>query len=86
MAELFDYLAGRTRFTHFLQYLMAFCSRLEAANNVTNGKFVRPIVTGKCAKCADLRLNCSREIRPGAVGRRHFRPFLRDNFRPEVGS
>ena len=29
--------AGHTRFTHFVQYLIAFCSRSEAASDVISG-------------------------------------------------
>ena len=36
-----------------MQYLIAFCSRLEATSDVIAGMFVRPVVTNKCAKFDD---------------------------------
>ena len=65
MVELFDW----TRFTHFLQYLIASCSRLEAASVVISGRFVGLTVPDKGVKFRFPRLNSSGEIRPKAVGR-----------------
>ena len=39
--------AGWSRFTPFMQYLIVFCSRLEAASDVISGRFVSPIVLDK---------------------------------------
>ena len=43
MAELLDFLAERTRFTHhFVQYLTAICSRPEATSDVISGGVIDP--------------------------------------------
>ena len=61
VVELFDSLAGRTRFTQFVQYLIAICSRLEAARVTSyQGSFVGPMVVDKQVKCRDPRVNLSR--------------------------
>ena len=60
--------AGRIRFTHFVQYLIAFCSRRETASDVLSGRFVGPIFSNKCVKFRYPRLNRYREIPPEAVG------------------
>ena len=52
----------------FVQYLIAFCSRPEAASDVISGRFVRPIVPDKYIKFGYPRLNNSREMPPEAVG------------------
>ena len=51
----------------FVQYLMTFCSRLEAAGDVISGTFVGPIVPDKSVKCRDPSLNRSQEIPPEAI-------------------
>ena len=51
----------------FLQYLIAFCIKPEAASDVTSDTFMRQIVLDKCVKFHDPCLNCSREIPPEAV-------------------
>ena len=56
-------IVGHTRFTHLLQNLIAFCSRLEAASDVISGRFMRPIVPDKNVKFCDPRLNYSGKIR-----------------------
>ena len=68
MAELFDCLSGRTRFTHFVQHVIAFCSRPETAIEVISSTFVGPIVPDKRVKFRDPHLNRSVEIQPKAVG------------------
>ena len=57
----------------FLQYLIAFFSRREAASDVISSRFVGLIVLDK----RNLTRNCRRL---------HFRPFFRGNFQPEVVS
>ena len=57
----------------FVEYLMAFCSRREAASGVIFGRFVRPAVLDKLVdfnfvKFRDACLNRSREIPSEAVG------------------
>ena len=49
-------------------YLVAFCSRPEAAGDVISGRFVRPIVSDKSVKLCYPRLNCSPEIQQEAAG------------------
>ena len=70
MVDLFDSLSGWASLfcATFVQYLMAFCSRLEAASGVISGRFVRPIVLDKYVKFRDLCKNWSPEIPPEAVG------------------
>ena len=68
MAELFDSLAGRTVLCTFVQYLITFCSRLEAADDVISGTFVGTVVLHKCVKFHDPTLNGSREIPPKSIG------------------
>ena len=51
----------------FVQYLIAFCSRPEAASDVLSGRFVSPIVPDKCEKFSDPHLNHSGAIPPEAV-------------------
>ena len=60
MSELFDSLAVLCTFV--LQYLIAFCSRLERASDFISGIFVGPIVHDKCVKFHDYHFNRSREI------------------------
>ena len=59
MAELFNSLTSRTRFTHFVHHLIAFCNRPEEASDVTSGTFVRPIVPDRYVKFRYPRLKCS---------------------------
>ena len=59
----------------FGQYLIVFCSRLEAVSDVVSGRFVRPFVPFKCLKFRDPRLNYSREIPFEAVGSGIFNSF-----------
>ena len=49
-----------------LQYLIAFCSQLEAASDVISGRFVRLALPDSSVKF--MTLNCSPEIQPEAVG------------------
>ena len=63
MPELLDS-AGRTRFMQFVLYLVAFCSRPEAAGDVISGRFVRTIVSD-CLRYEGYPL--SPGIRPEAV-------------------
>ena len=72
-----------------MQYLVAFCSRPQAASDVLSGRWGRLIVPDKCVvRFGDLRLNRSGEIRPESVGpsKTAFPQIFRDNFRPEVAS
>ena len=52
----------------FVRYLIAFCSRRDAASDDISGRFVRLAVPDKCVKFRDPRLKHSPEIRPEAVG------------------
>ena len=68
-----------------MQYSIAFCCRLEAANDVTSGMFVRQIVPDKAAEFRDHGFNISGEEKfhpkPSEAS---FRQFVHDNFRSEV--
>ena len=46
-------------FDNFVQYLIAFCSQLEAGSDVISSRFVRPIVPDKYVKFGDSRFNRS---------------------------
>ena len=52
----------------FVEYLITFYSRPEAASDVISGMFVGPVVRDKSVKSHDPSLNRSREIPPEAVG------------------
>ena len=68
MAEFFDSLvATPVLCIRFVQYLIAFCSRLEAASDVIFGTFEGPAVPDKRVKFCDPCLNHSGEIQPKAV-------------------
>ena len=69
-----------------MQYLIAFCSQLEAYIDVMSGKFMQLVIRDNYEKLGDPRLNRFGEIRPKSVRQtRHFRQFfsLRNNYRPE---
>ena len=51
-----------------MQYLIAFYSGLEKANDVISGGFVGPIVLEKRVKFCHPHLNRSQEIPPETVG------------------
>ena len=68
MAELLDSLLAAPILHTFVQYLIAFYSRSEAASDVTFVRFVGPIAYEKRVKFRYPGLNCSREIPPEAVG------------------
>ena len=53
---------------HFVQYLVAFCGRQEAASDVIADVIVELIFADKFLKFRDPRLNLSEEIRPKAIG------------------
>ena len=78
MAELFDSLAGRTRFTHFCAVFNCVCSRSEAPVLCT-AKFVRPVSQTGAWNYRYPRLNRSQEIPPEAIGAA-FSTVFRDNF------
>ena len=75
MAELFNFLPTVPVSHTFVQYLVASCSRSEAASDVISGRFLGLTVPDECLKFCDLRLNGSGEIRPKAVGRGIFGHF-----------
>ena len=50
------------------QYLNSFCSRSEAASDVTSSRFMWLIVPDKWAKFCDPSLNGCEEIGPKAIG------------------
>ena len=66
-----------------MQYLIAFCSRPEAASDVISSHFVELIVSDEFVKFGDPCLNRFGEIRPEAIEGGIFDIF-RDNIRPEV--
>ena len=51
----------------FVQFLITFCSRLEAAGDVISDRFVGPFVLHKRVNIHDPILNASGEIPPEAV-------------------
>ena len=55
-----------------VQCLITFCSRPEAASDISSGTFVGTVVPDKRVKFHDPSLNRSREIPPEAVGGRIF--------------
>ena len=59
-----------------MQYLVALCSRSEAASDVLYGRLVGPIVPDKNAKVGEPHLNLSGEIPPTAVGGGSFDGFF----------
>ena len=63
MAKLFDCLFGRTRFTQFVQYLIAFCSKLEAAGDVISSAVVELVGVDFIVKFGDSGSSGSRDIR-----------------------
>ena len=69
-----------------MQYLIEFCSRLEAASEVISNNCTKPIISNECVKFIDSRLNRSPEIPPNAIRGGIFDCFFRINFRPEVVS
>ena len=71
VTELFDSLAGRTRFTHFCAVLGCILQPSEAMF----GRFVRPIVPDKCVKFRDPCLNRCLEIPSEAAGSGIFNSF-----------
>ena len=62
MDALLDSLPAAPVLCTFMQYLVAFCSRPEAASDVMSSHFVRLIVPNKCVKMFDPCLNSSQEI------------------------
>ena len=68
----------------FVQHLITFVSRPEAASEVISGEFVGPTLLDRCVKFRCHSLNASREILPEAVGGGISDSFFRYNFRPEV--
>ena len=76
MVELFDsHLTGPVLRT-FVEYLITFCSRTDAASEVISGRFLGQIVLDKPVKFGGRSLNCSREILPKAVVRSIFDSFF----------
>ena len=67
-----------------MQYLVAFCNRLEGASDIISGDFVRQIFLDKVVKLGDPCLNRSREIPPRTVPGGIFDSCFHHNFRPEV--
>ena len=85
VAELFDSLAAAPVLHTFVQYLIASCSRLEAASDVMSGRFLGLTVPQNDVKFRDSRLNRSEEIWPKDVGCSIFGRFSNfDKCRPEV--
>ena len=70
MDKLLDPLAGPV-LRNFVQYLIAFCSRSEAASDVISGALVKPTVPGKHVQFRGHRSNHTREIPPeGILGKK----------------
>ena len=67
MAELFDLLPVGPVLRTFAQYLIAFCSRPEAASDAMSSSIVGLIAPDKYVKYRDPCLNCSGEIRPNVI-------------------
>ena len=63
-----------------MQYLIAFCSRPEAASDVISGVLVGPIVSDKQMLFRDHRLDRTREIPSEAIEGGILAAFC-DNFR-----
>ena len=82
MAELFDSLVAALVLRTFVQYITAFCSRLEAANNITSSRFVGLNVPDKRLEFHDPHLNHSLEIRAKDSTFDRFSNFVK--CRPEV--
>ena len=61
---LFDLWPAGPVLRTFVQYMIEFCSRSDAASNVISGWFEQLAVPDKPVKCCDSRLNRSPEIRP----------------------
>ena len=85
MAELFDCFGGGHVLRTFVQYLMAVCSRTEAASDNLLGQFGRPIVPDKFVKFPDPRFSHSREIPSEAAGAAFWLLFC-NNLLPEAFS
>ena len=85
MAELFDCLAGRTRFRHFCAVSNCICGGLEEDSDVMSDEFVKPTVPDKCVKFRNPRLNVLEKFDPKPP-EAIFRVFFRDDFRPDVFS
>ena len=62
--------------TLFVQYLITFCSRTEAASDVISGLFVRPVVLNTRVNFNDPSLNRSRESPSESVGSGIFDSFF----------
>ena len=59
-----------------MQYLITFCSRLEAASDVISGVFVGPIIFDISVRFRGPIIFRSREIIPEAVGSGVFEFFV----------
>ena len=59
VAELFYSLAAPVLRVIFVQYIIAFCSLLEAMSDVISGTYVGALVPNNCVKFGDRRLNRS---------------------------
>ena len=72
----------------FVHYLIAYCSRPEAASDAKSGRFVRLLVPDQCVKSCYPRLSLKRFLRNSIQShrRRNFRRSYRDNVRPKVVS
>ena len=88
MAELFEYLADRTRLTHhFYAVFNCICRRPEATSDVISGRTAGQVGVDEPVKLGDSISNGSRNIRQRIRRRRNFDRFSNvDNFRSKVGS
>ena len=81
--DLFDSLPAAPVSRTFMQYLIAFSNRLEAASDVISDKCGRPIVPHKCVKFPYPRLNRPWEIPPEAIEGGIFGRFLKTSMNAE---
>ena len=88
MAELFDFWpVGPVLRITFVQYLIAFSSRLEVTSDVISSENVWDVCIYAPVKFDDFSSNGSRDIQLPSRRMRHFCTFLNfDNCQPEVVS
>ena len=62
MVEFLDYLASIPVLRTYVQYLIPFCSWIEAASDVISGMYMRQSIFDKAVKFGDPRFNYTHEI------------------------
>ena len=63
VAELFESFPASPVLRTFVQYLIAFCSRLERATDALSSRYIEQVCVGVHVKPCDSRSNDSRDIR-----------------------